>query len=41
MPCTYEEWVNAAKDGWTFLSESERDLVMGGALAKWLDWPES
>lgn len=38
LECSYGEAVRMVSDEMTELSESERDLVMGGALLTWLGW---
>lgn len=35
----YADWVQAVTEGMDFLTQSEKELIMGGALARWLDWP--
>ena len=39
LPVPYGDWVRFGTEAATFLSEKERELLMGGALASWLDWP--
>jgi len=35
----YADWVRAVTEGMDFLTTSEKELIMNGALARWLDWP--
>jgi hypothetical protein len=39
LPVPYLDWVRAGEEGFGCLSPSETRLVMGDALASWLDWP--
>ena len=39
LPCPYSEWVEAGRVGLGCLTAEETELVMGEALASWLDWP--
>ena len=41
LPISYAEWVLAGLDGFGCLSREETELVMGKALATWLEWPET
>lgn len=39
LPVPYSDWVRAVTEGMDFLSQHERELIMNGAIARWLDWP--
>lgn len=39
LPCPYQDWVRFFTEDDTLLSEDDRVLVMGRALAQWLRWP--
>ncbi len=39
LPCPYRDLVDVFTDHTPDLSDRERALVLGGALARWLDWP--
>jgi predicted TIM-barrel fold metal-dependent hydrolase len=39
LRCPYIDWVRALRES-TGLTSDETDLVMGGAAATWLDWPD-
>ena len=39
LPCPYIDWVRLIPEA-DFLSEEDKALVMGGALSRWLNWPE-
>jgi L-fuconolactonase len=39
IPCTYAECVRLFTDELTFLADTDRELVLGRALAEWLRWP--
>jgi predicted TIM-barrel fold metal-dependent hydrolase len=39
LPCPYGDWVRFVTEDETLLSEDDRSLVMGRALARWLSWP--
>lgn len=40
LPCPYVDWVRGITEA-GFLSESEKELIMGGSLSRWLNWPTS
>jgi L-fuconolactonase len=35
----YADWVRAVTEGMDFLSAAEKEMIMGGTLAQWLNWP--
>lgn len=35
----YVDWVRAITEDFGFLDAAQKELVLGGALAQWLDWP--
>jgi predicted TIM-barrel fold metal-dependent hydrolase len=39
LPVPYLDWVQAGQRGLGCLTPAETTLVMGDALARWLDWP--
>lgn len=39
LPCPYRDWARFFTDDDSLLSGDDRALVMGGALAQWLNWP--
>jgi len=38
QPCSYSDAIAMIRDALSYLSEDELDLVLGGALTKWLGW---
>lgn len=40
LQCDYSDWVRTFTEA-DFLSESDKKLIMGGSLSRWLNWPES
>lgn len=41
LPCPYIDWLRAITEDADYLSGEEKALIMGGAAARWLDWPET
>jgi predicted TIM-barrel fold metal-dependent hydrolase len=39
MPCTWRQCVTMFTEELSWLSERDKDLIMGRALCTWLDWP--
>jgi L-fuconolactonase len=39
LPCTYVECRRLFTDELDFLSEQDKEWIMGRALCEWLDWP--
>jgi L-fuconolactonase len=39
LPCPYGEWVRTFTEAIDFLNSDEVQAIMGGSLARWLDWP--
>ena len=38
MPCTWRQCITMFTEELPFLSESDKDLIMGRALCNWLGW---
>ena len=38
MPCTWRQCITMFTEELSFLSESDKDLIMGRALCNWLGW---
>ncbi len=40
LPCSYRQCVTHFTEELRFLSDSDKELIMGRALCRWLGWPE-
>jgi len=38
MPCSWWRCITLFAEGLPWLSESDKELIMGRALGAWLDW---
>lgn len=39
MPCSYRQAITMFTEEMAWLSERDKELIMGEALCKWIDWP--
>jgi predicted TIM-barrel fold metal-dependent hydrolase len=39
LPCTYREAITLFTEEMPWFTAADKELIMGEALCKWLDWP--